>query len=156
MEGDLGTGGGHSSPEGALTAVPRGFVDTNLKSILNSGSGERYRVTVDYAIPFLDVDWSFLSPAAYIKNFELTPFFDWSYQKFNWSHTLHFNPGGVTGENLFSVGADLTVNLGNFFWLPYDTQIGIRYARNFWTYLDYFPISNLNANYFGWIFSINL
>ena len=156
MEGDLGTGGGHSSPEGALTAIPRGFVDTNLKSILNSGSGERYRVTVDYAIPFLDVDWSFLSPVAYIKNFELTPFFDWSYQKFNWSNTLHFNPGGVTGENLFSVGADLTVNLGNFFWLPYDTQIGIRYARNFWTNLDYFPISNLNANYVGWIFSVSL
>ncbi len=156
VEGDLGTGGGVSCPEGALTAIPRGFVDTNLKSILNSGSGERYRVTVDYAIPFLDVDWSFLSPVAYIKNFELIPFFDWSYQKFNWDSTLHFNPGGVSAENLFSVGADLTVNLGNFFWLPYDTQIGIRYARNFWNHLDYFPVNNLNADYIGWIFSISL
>ena len=60
------------------------------------------------------------------------------------------------GENLFSVGADLTVRLGNFFWLPYATQIGIRYARNFWHYIDRFPIANLNKDYIGWIFSINL
>lgn len=142
--------------EGALTAIPRGFVDTNLKSIINSCSESRWRVTADYAIPFADVDWSFLSPVAYVKNFELTPFFDWSYQTFSWNHELHYNPGAVTGENLFSVGADLTVNLGNFFWLPYDTQIGIRYARNFWHYIDRFPISDLNKNYIGWIFSISL
>ena len=142
--------------EGALTAIPRGFVDTNLKSIINSCSESRWRVTADYAIPFADVDWSFLSPVAYVKNFELTPFFDWSYQTFSWDHELHYNPGAVTGENLFSVGADLTVNLGNFFWLPYDTQIGIRYARNFWHYIDRFPISDLNKNYIGWIFSISL
>lgn len=142
--------------EGALTAIPRGFVDTNLKSIINSCSESRWRVTADYAIPFADVDWSFLSPVAYVKNFELTPFFDWSYQTFSWNHELHYNPGAVTGENLFSVGADFTVRLGNFFWLPYDTQIGIRYARNFWHYIDRFPISNLNKDYIGWIFSISL
>ena len=142
--------------EGALTAIPRGFVGSNLKNIINSCSESRWRVTADYAIPFADVDWSFLSPVAYIKNFELTPFFDWSYQTFCWDNWLHYNPGAVTGENLFSVGADLTVNLGNFFWLPYDTQIGIRYARNFWHYIDRFPISDLNKNYIGWIFSVNL
>ena len=142
--------------EGALTAIPRGFVYTNLKSIINSCSESRWRVTADYAIPFADVDWSFLSPVAYVKNFELTPFFDWSYQTFSWDHKLHYNPGAVTGENLFSVGADLTVRLGNFFWLPYDTQIGIRYARNFWHYIDRFPISNLNKDYIGWIFSISI
>ena len=142
--------------EGALTAIPRGFVDTNLKSIINSCSESRWRVTADYAIPFADVDWSFLSPVAYVKNFELTPFFDWSYQTFSWNHELHYNPGAVTGENLFSVGADLTVRLGNFFWLPYDTQIGIRYARNFWHYIDRFAITGLNKDYIGWIFSISL
>lgn len=142
--------------EGALTAIPRGFVDTNLKSIINSCSESRWRVTADYAIPFADVDWSFLSPVAYVKNFELTPFFDWSYQTFSWNHELHYNPGAVMGENLFSVGADLSVNLGNFFWLPYDTRIGIRYARNFWHYIDRFPISNLNKDYIGWMFSISL
>ena len=155
-ETDLGTGGDYSCPEGALTAIPRGFVGSNLKSILNTCSGGRMRVTADYAIPFLDVDWSFLSPVAYVKNFELTPFFDWSYQTFNYDSKLHYNPSRVTGENLFSVGADLTVNLGNFFWLPYDTQIGIRYARNFWHNLDYLPVSGLNADYIGWIFSVSL
>lgn len=155
-ETDLGTGGEYSCPEGALTAIPRGFTGSNLKSILNTCSGGRMRVTADYAIPFLDVDWSFLSPVAYVKNFELTPFFDWSYQTFNYDSKLHYNPSRVTGENLFSVGADLTVNLGNFFWLPYDTQIGIRYARNFWHNLDYLPVSGLNADYIGWIFSVSL
>ncbi len=156
MEVWYGPAGKGSMMEGALTAVPRGFVDTNLKSIINSCSESRWRVTADYAIPFADVDWSFLSPAAYIKNFELTPFFDWSYQTFCWSYDLHYNPGAVAGENLFSVGADLTVNLGNFLWIPYDTHIGIRYARNFWHNLDRFAISNLNANYIGWIFNIDL
>ena len=156
MEGDLATGGAYSCPEGALSAIPRGFAGTNLKNVLNTCSGSRVQVTADYAIPFLDVDWSFLSPVAYIKNFELTPFFDWSYQTFNYSSKLLYNPAGLTAENLFSVGADLTVNLGNFFWLPYDTQIGIRYARNFWKYLDYLPVSGLNTNYIGWIFSVSL
>ena len=142
--------------EGALTAIPRGFAGTNLKGIINSCSESRLRVTVDYAIPFADVDWSFLSPVAYVKNFELTPFFDWSYQTFSWDSKLHYNPGAVTGENLFSVGADLSVNLGNFFWLPYDTRIGLRYARNFWHYIDRFPITGLDRNYIGWIFSISL
>ncbi len=156
METYFGPGEEGSMPEGALTAVPRGFVDTNLKSILNTCSESRWKLTADYAIPFGDVDLSFLSPVAYIKNFELTPFLDWSYQTFNRSGILHYNPGGVAGENLFSAGADLSVNLGNFLWLPYDTQIGIRYARNFWSNIDRFPISALNRNYIGWIFSINL
>lgn len=156
FETDLGSGGPYSCPEGALTAIPRGFADSNLKSVLNTCSGSRIRVTTDYAIPFLDVDWSFLSPMAYIKNFELVPFFDWSYQTFSHSRILHYNPSGVTGEHLFSAGADLTVNLGNFFWLPYDTKIGVRYARNFWNNLNHLPVSGLNADYFGWIFSVSL
>ncbi len=156
METYFGPGEEGSMPEGALTAVPRGFVDTNLKSILNTCSESRWRLTADYAIPFADVDWSFLSPVAYIKNFELTPFLDWSFQTFNWSGRLHYNPGGVSSENLFSAGADLSVNLGNFLWLPYDTQIGIRYARNFWNNIDRFPISALNRNYIGWIFNVTL
>lgn len=156
LEGDLGDGGGYSSAEGAISSIPRGFVDTNLKTVFNSCANSRVKVTADYAIPVLAVDWSFLSPAAYIKNFEVTPFFDWSYTNFNWNSKLHYNPAGVIGENLFSAGADITVNLGNFFWLPYDTQIGIRYARNFWHNVNTFPVSNLNKNYIGWIFSISL
>lgn len=155
MEGEIGAGP-YSCPEGALTAIPRGFASSSLKSVLNTCSSSRLCFTADYAIPFMDVDWSFLSPVAYIKNFELTPFVDWSYQTFNYSSKLHYNPAGVLAENLVSVGADLTVNLGNFFWLPYDTQIGLRYARNFWSNLGYFPISGLNENYIGWIFSISL
>ena len=155
-ETDLGTGGDYSCPEGALTAIPRGFAGSNLKNVLNTCSGERIRLSADYAIPFLDVDWSFLSPVAYIKNFELTPFIDWSYQTFSHSSKLHYNPADISGESLMSVGADLTVNLGNFFWLPYDTQIGIRYARNFWHNIDSLPVTGLNANYFGWIFSVSL
>lgn len=155
-EFSLGNGSMLSTPEGSLSPVPRGFAGTNLKSILNTCSGQRFKLTADYAIPLVDVDWTFLSPVAYIKNFVLTPFADWSCQSFDWNDVLHYNPGGVKRENLFSVGADLTVNLGNFFWLPYDAEIGIRYARNFWGNIDLFNISGLNANYIGCIFTVDL
>lgn len=156
IEFDLGTGGRYSTPEGALNAIPRGFVDTNLRSVLNSCSNSRFRLTADYAIPFLFVDWSFLSPAAYIKNFEVMPFFDWSALSFKQNSKVYYNPRKVISENLFSVGADLTVKLGNFLWLPYDTAVGIRYARNFWSGIDSFAISGLNSDYIGILFNISM
>ena len=33
-------------------------------------------------------------------------------------------------NNLYSVGADLKVRLGNLLWIPYATRIGLRYDYN--------------------------
>ena len=94
------------------------------------------------------VDWSFLSPVAYIRNFELTPHAD-----------LSLLSGGRTGNGkLYSVGADLCVRLGNLLWIPFDTRIGISYNYNGGSFMD----ALLDADYersphsIGFVFSIDL
>ncbi len=97
--------------------VPRGFL-----SAVNSyicGLSWRTKVSADYAIPFAAVDWSFLSPLTYIRNFELIPHAD-----------LTLMPSDRHLYNLYSIGADLKVRLGNLIWIPYTTRIGLRYDYN--------------------------
>ena len=145
----------YSFTDGYISMVPRGFVNSSLQSILTRASSSSFKATVDYAIPFLSVDWTFLSPAFYIKNFQLTPFADISIQDFNYTRDYLVNPANVASETLLSVGADLVVNLGNFLWLPFDSRIGVRYARNRWSAIDSFPIGQLDRNYVGAIFSVD-
>ena len=149
-------GGEVSFPDSPVNFVPRGFTDSNIRSVLNSCSPMRYKLTFDYAIKFLNLDWSGICPIAYLKNFTLTPFADYSYAKFDVSDKYLINNAKVQSENLISVGADLALNLGNFFWLPYDTQIGVRYARNFWKEIGKFKTEGLMKDYFGAIFSVSL
>jgi len=145
----------YSYTDGYISMVPRGFVESSLGGILTRASSHSFKVTVDYAVPFLSVDWSFLCPAFYIKNFQLTPFADISVQDFNYSRDFIINPGNVASETLLSCGADLVVNLGNFLWLPFDSRFGIRYARNWWSTIDSFPIGKLERNYLGTVFSVD-
>ena len=79
---------------------------------------------------------------------------------FSISPILASKLGGVQGPVGFCTVL-LLIGLINFLVFSvmdkkFDTQIGIRYARNFWHYIDRFPISNLNKDYIGWIFSISL
>ena len=152
---DLGKGK-YSAPDMPVSFIPRGFVDTNVKSLTNPCSPSRMKLSVDYAIPFLNLDWSGLCPAAYVKNLEITPFADWSIQKFKDFGEYHINKTGLDKESLLSVGADLTVRLGNLLWLPYDSSIGIRYAYNSWNEIDRFSVNGLSHHYFGGIFSVAL
>lgn len=97
--------------------VPRGFL-----SAVNSyicGLSWRTKVSADYAIPFAAMDWSFLSPAAYIRNLELIPHADFTLM-----------PSERNLFNLYSIGADLNVRLENLIWIPYTTRIGLRYDYN--------------------------
>lgn len=149
-------GGELSFPDSPVNFIPRGFVDSNVRSVLNSCSPMRYKLTFDYGIKFLNLDWSGISPIAYLKNFTLTPFADYSFMRFDVSDKFLINKAGVRAESLISVGADLVLNLGNFLWLPYDTQVGIRYARNFWKDIGKFNTEGLENNYFGAIFSVSL
>ena len=73
---------------------------------------------VSYAMPVLPVDWDALSPLVYVKNFELIPF--WS---FNHSEGLPFLP-----LNYHTVGASFSAVLGNFWLIPYDIHLGLRYS----------------------------
>ncbi len=65
-----------------------------------------------YAFPFAAVDWSFLSPVAYIRNFEFSA-------DCRWQHSYSTDKDSVT-----FLGT-LCARLGNLLWIPYDTRIGI-------------------------------
>ena len=146
----------YSAPDMPVSFIPRGFVNSNVKSLTNPCSPSRMKFSLDYAIPFLNMDWSGLCPATYVKNLEIAPFVDWSLQKFKDYNDYHINGARLEKEALISVGADLTVCLGNLLWLPYDSRIGIRYAYNSWNNIDRFPVTGLTHHYFGGIFSVSL
>ncbi|MBR4826276.1 MAG: hypothetical protein IKZ91_00125 [Bacteroidales bacterium] len=95
--------------------LPRGMSSFNSLAALASTSPFQSRVTFDYAFPFLPLDWSFMSPVAYVRNLECTLHADGA-----------FFAGGRLGNTLLSsAGADLCVVLGNLAWMPFDTRIGV-------------------------------
>lgn len=110
------------SPSGAIFAqetvntAPRGF--SGAAAILGAYPS-RNKFTFDYAMPFASIEWSGLSPVAYVRNLELDLHGDYSF----------FSTAASAG-NLFSVGADFCVKLGNILWLPFDTKLGVSYNYN--------------------------
>ena len=130
-----------------IDSTPRGF-SAATRSLVMSSFRTKLKLSADYAVPFGAVDWSFLSPVAYIRNFEFTPHAD-----------LSLLSGGRAGSGkLYSVGADLCVRLGNLLWIPFDTRIGISYNYNGGSFMD----ALLDADYersphsIGFVFSIDL
>lgn len=102
----------------SVNMAPRGFSGTS--SSLIGAYPARAKFSFDYAFPFAGIDWSGISPFAYLRNFEFTAHADYS---------LYGTKDKVYG-NLFSVGADLAARLGNLLWIPYDTRIGVSYSYN--------------------------
>lgn len=98
-----------------LSIAPRGFT-TASTSALVSLFPNRNKLSIDYAMPLFPVDWSWLGPLAYIRNFELTLHAD-----------LCSGISETSSGSLYSAGADFSVRLGNLVWIPYDTRIGISY-----------------------------
>ena len=101
----------------ALNTAPRGFGSSVSRFISTYPS--RSIISVDYALPFASVDWGGLCPVAYVRNFEFIAHYDMAFF------------GGKAGHgNLFSAGADLTVRLGNFLWVPFATRLGVSFNWN--------------------------
>lgn len=140
----------------ALSTVPRGFVNSTLSPMMEMCGAARLRATFDYAIPLLPLGWSFLSPAAYLKNAVLTPFVDYSRIIWNGHRPLGLNPYLLSSSDIFSFGADFTVNLGNFLWLPFTTNVGIRYAFNLVDNLPLIGVVKLQQHYAGFLFTVDL
>lgn len=145
----------YSMPELLLSNSPRGFGHSNLSSYLSRNYRSKAAFTVDYAIPFGSVDWSFLSPLTYIKNFTFTPFLDCMYNTYGSIEELQLNKEGYSSELLLSAGADLMASLGNFLWIPYDTKVGVRYARNSWDTLRLAGVEGLDRHYVSLLFEID-
>ena len=105
---------------GLLYGYLPGFYETHGFSaqLYYEAIGRSASAAVSYAMPILPVDWDTLSPLVYVKNFELIPF--WS---FNHSEGLPFLP-----LNYHTVGASFSAVLGNFWLIPYDIHLGLRYS----------------------------
>jgi len=129
-----------------LSTSPRGFSSSSyLSSTLSSLYPHQFKFTADYAMAIAPVDWTFLCPVTYIRNFELTAHFDYGY---------YFNSSEDAG--LYSAGLDLVAHLGNLLWIPYDTRIGVSTAYNGGKSYDYLStLSNFKRFNVGFIFSID-
>ena len=113
-------------PDGIVNILPRGMSGVSgLQSFLLSRYVSQAKLTLDYAMPLVPVDWSGLGPVAYVRNFELTLHADGCFL---------MKPsdlqGYTAGKFLYSTGADLAVRLGNLLWIPYAARIGVSYNYN--------------------------
>lgn len=111
---------GYYFSENLVNCLPRGYSSVSGLSRSFSKYRNQLLLQADYGIAFAPVDWSFLGPVAYIRNFLLTPNFDIS---------LFSNPDDTL--TFCSAGTELCAVLGNFLWLPYETRIGVSYSYNF-------------------------
>ena len=111
---------GYYFNENVVSCMPRGYNSEAAFARMYAKYRNQLLIKADYGIAFAPVDWSFLGPVAYIRNFLLTPDFDFS---------LYSNPDDRM--ILCSAGAELCAVLGNFLWLPYETRIGVSYSYNF-------------------------
>ena len=93
------------------SVLPRGF-GPSAGARIAQNSASQYRVTADYAIPIYVGDLS-LGPVTYIRNFLLTPHFDFC---------------GFQEGNLWSAGADLSAQLGHLFFFTFDCSLGVSFS----------------------------
>ncbi len=91
--------------------LPRGF-SSAAATALTQSSVNQWRMTADYAVPIYVGDLA-LGRFAYIKNFLLTPHFDYS---------------GLGKGNLWSAGADLTAELAHLLFINFDCSVGVSFS----------------------------
>jgi hypothetical protein len=113
---------GYLFNENLVSCLPRGYSSDSFSGMSKTFAKYKNQLSfsADYGIAFAPVDWSFLGPVAYIRNFLMTPSLDIS---------LYSNTDDRVV--LCSAGAELCAVLGNFLWLPYQTKIGVSYSYNF-------------------------
>jgi hypothetical protein len=112
------------------------------------------KLSADYAIPIYVGDISWFSPVAYISHFQFIPHVDWT--GFGMARN---GKGAAVKSSLLSAGADLTVELGNFFWAPFPCSLGVSAS---WLGGPYFSTLAESAEkerkpwYVGLVFSLDI
>jgi len=89
-------------------------------------SSEDLSAAAEYALPFAAVDWSFLSPLTYIRNFEMR--FYASYEQSVMMMALDHVYGSENQE--LWLGAGLVARLANVAWVPVEMRLGVKYLYN--------------------------
>lgn len=82
-------------------------------------------VRINYAIPFLSVDWNGLSPVTYVRNFEFIPKGSFTNYSLMWDPSRVTPSGGPTSYNIWTAGAAFDVVLGNIWFIPYNFRVGV-------------------------------
>lgn len=98
------------------SVTPRGFGEEF--AVIASRSPVNAKFTFDYALPFAPVDWSFLSPLTYLRNFELTLHSD---------YLVCATPVKHKSSGYCSVGADLAARLEAVCGIPLPVRVGVSY-----------------------------
>ena len=136
-------------PDDVVNVLPRGMTGVkNLSAFVQNHYSRKTRLSFDYAMPILPVDWPGLSPLAYVRNFELTAHAD-----------ACLLGGSEDGRGLlYSAGADFCVRLGNLLWVPYATRLGVSWNYNGGTIAEALSSGDITvpAHRFGLVFSVNL
>lgn len=132
----------------AVNITPRGFSGSGAEYLVTSMYPDQLSLTADYAIPIWVGDISCFSPFFYIKNFEVTPHFD---------YTLLSGKDLPTG-GLYSCGATIAVHLANLMWIPYDCTIGLSLDWNGGKTLNAMKKAGYEVDqpHVGFVFNIDL
>lgn len=133
--------------ENTISVAPRGFNDSGAEYFIRNRSANHLNITADYAIPVWFGDISCFSPLFYIKNFVLTPHFD---------YTMFSLGRSMTDGGLFSAGATLTAKLANFLWIPFDTTVGVTFSYNGGPSFNAIKNSGylMDNHYIGFVFNV--
>lgn len=97
-----------------VNTAPRGFNGSASSTIAAGENTSQWKITADYAIPFTIGGDLSLMPVAYIRNFVLTPHFDYT--------------GLSGGGNLWSAGADFAADMGYLLLVAADLKLGVSFS----------------------------
>lgn len=127
--------------ESYVSTVPRGFKSA-VQNIV-APYPVQTKLTVDYAIPFANLEWTGLSPIIFVRNLELTPHFDWSY----------FSSTKESGS-LMSAGASFAFRLG----IGRPVHLGVDYSYNAGSFYQKVAEADpkTGRHHFGLVFSIEM
>ena len=98
--------------------TPRGFNETGFEALFKLYSKDSYKISADYAIPMLSLDFPF-GQYAYLRNIEFVPFADYVVSSIN---------GG--NDDVYSVGADVLFRFEKFLIMNNTMRLGLRLSHN--------------------------
>lgn len=87
---------------------------------------DRYTSSLEYALPFAPVNWSFMCPVTYVRNFELHLYGSTTL------NSTYFVTSNSSANDQFEayVGAGVCAYLCNFAWSPFPIRVGLKYLYN--------------------------
>lgn len=126
-----------------LNMLPRGMQSNDyLLENQHLLAARQVKLTADYAIPFYMGDFH-IGNVFYVQRGIVTPHFDWTF---------------IGKHNLWSAGASLTVDFGNFFGFVFPLSLGITCSYNGGSLFEAFADSGVKMDrfYVGPVFTMNI